>query len=124
MRRLRGFSVIELMIALAILATILSIAVPRYFGNLELSMESVLREDLYVMRDAIDKFYADNGKYPDTLADLVKKKYLRAIPIDPYTKSPNSWVVQAPADATAGGVMDVHSGAPNKARDGSWFRDW
>jgi general secretion pathway protein G len=120
----RGFSMIELMIALAILATILSIAVPRYFGNLESSKEGVLREDLYVMRDAIDKFYSDNGKYPDTLEDLVTKRYIRAIPIDPYTNSTHSWVVQAPADAATGAVMDVHTSAPNKAHDGTWFRDW
>lgn len=122
--RQRGFSMIELMVALAILATILSVAVPRYFGNLETSMESVLREDLFVMRDGIDKFYSDHGRYPDALDDLVKHRYLRAIPIDPYTKSSHSWVVQAPADAATGGVVDVHSGAPNKARDGTWFRDW
>jgi general secretion pathway protein G len=120
----KGFSMIELMVALAILATILSLAAPRYFGNIDSTKESVLREDLYVMRDAIDKFFADTGKYPDTLDELVVRKYLRAIPTDPYTQSTKSWVVTAPADTSNGGVFDVHSAAPNKARDGTWFKDW
>ena len=122
--RARGFSMIELMVALAILATILSIAVPRYFGNIDSTKESVLREDLYVLRDAIDKYFSDNGKYPDTLEDLVTKRYLCGIPVDPFTQSAHSWVVVAPADATLGAVYDVHSAAPNKARDGTWFKDW
>lgn len=119
-----GFTMIELMVALAILATILAVGVPRYFSNLDAANESVLREDLYVMRDAIDKFYADNGVYPQTLDDLVKKKYLRAIPVDPYTRSSHSWAVQAPTDGATGAVFDVHSTAPNTARDGTWFKDW
>jgi general secretion pathway protein G len=120
----KGFTTIELMIALAILATLLAVAVPRYFGNLDSARESVLREDLYLLRDAIDKFYADHGAYPDTLEVLVTKKYLRAIPSDPFTRSPNSWVIQAPTDGTPGAVFDVHSAAPNRARDGTWFKDW
>jgi general secretion pathway protein G len=122
--RKNGFTAIELMIALAILATILAVAVPRYFGNLDTARESALREDLYLLRDAIDKYYADNGAYPDTLEALVTKKYLRAIPVDPFTRSPNSWVIQPPTDGAAGAVFDVHSAAPNTATDGTWFKDW
>ena len=124
MQRPRGFSMIELMVALAILATILSLAVPRYFGNIDAAKESVLREDLYLMRDAIDKHFADHGKYPDKLDDLVTKRYLRKIPVDPFTLSSNSWVAVAPADAALGAVYDVRTSAPNKARDGSWYKDW
>lgn len=119
-----GFTMIELMIAMAILATVLAVGVPRYFSSLDAAKESTLREDLYVLRDAIDKFYADNAAYPETLDDLVKKRYLRAIPVDPYTRSAHSWVVQAPADGAAGAVFDIHSSAPGTARDGSWFKDW
>jgi general secretion pathway protein G len=119
-----GFSMIELMVALAILATILSLAAPRYFGNVDAAKESVLREDLYLLRDAIDKHYSDNGKYPDSLDDLVTKKYLRAIPVDPFTQSSNSWITVAPADASLGAIYDIRSGAPNKARNGTWFKDW
>jgi general secretion pathway protein G len=122
--RQRGFSMIELMVALAILATILSIAVPRYFGNVDAAKESVLREDLYVMRDAIDKHFSDNGVYPQQLGDLVVKRYLRNIPVDPFTQNTTSWVTVAPADASQGAVYDVRSGAPDKARDGTLVRTW
>lgn len=122
--RQRGFTIIELMVALTILATILSLAVPRYFSNLDTAKENVLRENLYIMRDSIDKYFSDNNKYPDSLDDLVTKKYLRAIPVDPLTQSAHSWVVRPPRDAATGGVFDVHSSAPDKARDGTWFKDW
>jgi len=122
--RYRGFTIIELLVALAIIATLLSIAAPRYIGNIDKSKESVLREDLYLLRDAIDKFYSDKGKYPESLDDLVTQKYLRAVPVDPYTESKESWVPVAPADGSPGKVQDVRSAAPNKAQDGTWFKDW
>lgn len=122
--RTRGFSMIELMVALAILATILSLAVPRYFGNIDAAKESVLREDLYIMRDAIDKHFSDHGMYPAKLEDLVTKRYLRKIPVDPFTLSANSWVIVAPPDTSLGAVYDVHTSAPNKARDGTWYKEW
>ena len=122
--RSRGFSMIELMVALTILALILTVAAPRYFGNLDATKESVLREDLYVMRDAIDKHFSDQGRYPDSLKDLVEKRYLRAVPTDPFTLSPNSWIIKPPADPSLGAVFDVNSGASGKARDGTWFKDW
>lgn len=121
---LRGFTLIELLVSLAIVATILSLAAPRYFSNVDRTKEIVLREDLYVLRDAIDKYYADQNKYPNLLGDLVTKKYLRSIPVDPMTQSSNSWIVVPPADVSQGAVYDVRSSAPNQARDGTWFRDW
>lgn len=123
MRR-RGYTMIELLVALAIIATLLSLAAPRYLANLDRAKESVLRENLYVMRDAIDKFFADRGRYPDKLSDLVERQYLRAVPLDPMTESANSWVVVAPAEPGIGAVFDVRSSAPNRARDGTWFKDW
>lgn len=120
----KGFTMIELLVTLAIVATILSLATPRYFSNLDKTKEDVLREDLYVMRDAIDKYYVDKDRYPDTLNDLVEKKYLRRIPVDPFTESSHSWVIVAPDDTSIGAVFDVRSSAPNKARDGTWFKDW
>ena len=83
-----------------------------------------MREDLYVLRDAIDKYYGDKNKYPDALEDLVTEKYLRSIPIDPFTLSARSWVLVPPEDTSLGVVSDVRSSAPNKARDGTWFKDW
>jgi general secretion pathway protein G len=115
---------VELMVALAILSIILTLAVPRYFNNLASSKEAVLQEDLFVLRDSIDKYFADTGKYPDALEDLVTRRYIRKIPVDPFTLSPNSWVVTAPADPALGAVYDVHTSAPNKARDGTWYKDW
>ncbi len=123
-RILRGFTMIELIVALAIVGVILTLAAPKYFGNVDKSKEAVLREDLYIVRDAIDKFYADRQKYPDTLDDLVTEKYLKSIPIDPFTLSSKSWIAVPPEDASLGTVYNIKSSAPNKARDGTWYKDW
>lgn len=123
MQRRRGFTLIELMVVLAIIATLVSIALPRYFGSVERSKEVTLMQSLEVMRDAIDKFYSDNGRYPEVIGDLVDKRYLRKIPIDPITESKETWVVVAPPlDAgVKGSVFDVKSGAPGKTRAGEDF---
>jgi general secretion pathway protein G len=115
---------IELLVTLAIAGLILTLAAPRYFSNIDRAREDVLREDLYILRDAIDKFYADRNVYPAALEDLVKEKYLRAIPVDPLTSSAQSWILVPPEDATLGAVANVRSGAPNKGRDGKPFVDW
>jgi general secretion pathway protein G len=124
MRRACAFTLIELLAVLAIIALLLAIAVPRYFGSLDRSKEAVLKEDLYQMRDAIDKYHGDRNKYPPTLDALVSDKYLRRIPEDPITGSSATWIVVAPEDPDAGGVYDVRSGAPGRASDGSAYRDW
>lgn len=124
MRISKGFTLIELMITLAILATILTLAVPHYFGNVDATRESVLQEDLYLMRDAIDKYFSDQGKYPASLDDLVTARYLRKIPKDPITDRPDSWVIAPPPDTSLGAVFDVHSGAPGKSRSGTLFKEW
>src|SRR3990167_5200458 len=103
----KGFTLIELLVVMAIIATLLTIAVPRYFHSVEKSREAVLRQDLSTMRDAIDKYYGDNGQYPDTLDALVAKKYLRAIPLDPITETVSTWVSVPSQDADKGGVFDV-----------------
>lgn len=121
-RRTSGFTLIELLVVMAIIATLLTIAVPRYFGSVDRSREVTLQQTLNVMRDAIDKFYGDNGRYPETVADLVEKRYIRVIPIDPITESAQTWVVVAPPDTTLkGSVYDVKSGAEGKTRDGVEF---
>ena len=122
--RQRGFTLIELLVALAILATILAVAVPRYFNNIETAQENVLKEDLYVLRDGIDHFYADQGRYPNLLSELVGKNYLRNVPVDPFTQSANSWILVAPAQGGIGAIYDVRSGAPGQGRDGTWLKDW
>ncbi|MGH7603197.1 MAG: type IV pilin protein [Gemmatimonadaceae bacterium] len=119
-----GFTLIELLVALAIIALLLSIAVPRYFGGVSRTEEAALREDLARMRDAIDKHFADTGRYPAALDDLVTKKYLRAIPPDPITESTTTWVQVPPADARMGGVFDVKSGAQGNGADGRPYAQW
>lgn len=122
--RANGFTLIELLTVMAIIAILLTIAVPRYFNSIDRSKEVTLRQDLNVMRDAIDKFYGDTGALPETLDELVAKKYLRAIPADPITESAATWQIVPPPDPKSTGVHDVKSGAPGKALDGSNFQDW
>jgi general secretion pathway protein G len=123
-KRFLGFTLIELLVALAVIALLLSIVTPRYFGSVSKTEETVLRENLHLMRDALDKFYSDSGRYPDALDDLVAKRYLRAIPDDPITHSSATWVVLPPADAKLGAVYDVKSGAQGAGRDGKPYDQW
>jgi general secretion pathway protein G len=120
----RGFTLIELLVALAILGVLLSIVTPRYFGGVARAEESVLRENLYSMRDAIDKYHGDTGRYPDALEDLVTRKYLRSVPIDPITQQSATWVLVPPADAGEGSVFDVKSGARGVGRNGTRYGEW
>ena len=120
----RGFTLIELLVALAVIALLLSIVTPRYFGSVSRTEEMVLKENLHLMRDALDKFYADAGRYPDALGDLVAKHYLRSIPDDPVTHSGATWVVLPPADPKQGAVFDVKSGAQGTGRDGTPYDQW
>jgi general secretion pathway protein G len=120
----RGFTLIELLVVLAIVALLLSIAVPRYYGSLDKSKEVVLKENLFQLRDAIGKYHADKGKYPESLDALASDRYLRKVPLDPITDSTATWVVVPPADPQKSGVFDVKSGAPGKAIDGSEFSTW
>lgn len=119
----RGFTLIELLVVMAIIATLLSIVAPRYFNSLDRSKETVLRQDLNIMRDAIDKFYSDTGKYPATLDELAQRRYLRAIPVDPLTESAATWMVISPPNDTEG-VYDVRSGSAETAKDGTLYETW
>jgi general secretion pathway protein G len=123
MRR-SGFTLIELLAVLAIVALLLTIAVPRYFSSVDKAKETVLKENLYQMRDAIGKYYGDKGKYPETIEALVAEKYLRKMPIDPITESIATWIVVPPDDPQKGGVYDVKSGAQGNAPDGSMYGEW
>lgn len=120
----KGFTLIELLVVMAIIATLLTIAVPRYFHSVEKSREAVLRQNLTLTREALDKYYGDNGKYPDSLEDLTGKKYLRSLPLDPITGYATTWLIVPPDVPEKGGVFDIKSGAPGKARDGSEYKDW
>jgi general secretion pathway protein G len=119
-----GFTLIELIVVMAIIATLLSLTMPRYFHSVDKSKEAALRADLNGMRDAIDKYFGDNAKYPDTLDDLVVKKYLRNIPTDPLTGSNQTWITVSPGDSEKGGVYDVRSASKGVAMDGTSYAEW
>ena len=120
----RGFTLLELLVVMAILATLLTLAVPRYFRSLQRSREAVLKQDLTALRESIDRFYGDTGKYPPSLAALVEKRYLRSIPVDPIARTSDKWIVVDADDPDDGGVKDVRSGAEGAGENGVPFADW
>jgi general secretion pathway protein G len=124
-RKRAAFTLIELLVVMAIIATLLSLAVPRYFSSVDRAKEAVLKENLRVLREAIDKFHADNGRYPDTIEVLATRRYLRGVPVDPITESATTWVVLGPPESgSANSVYDVKSGAVGTARDGTEYASW
>lgn len=122
----KGFTLIELIVVMTIVALLASIVAPRYFNSLAKSKETALRSSLVTMRDAIDQFSADKGRYPDSLEELATAHYIREVPEDPLTGSREQWVLVAPPpDAQQrGAVYDVRSGAAGRASDGRLFADW
>jgi type II secretion system protein G len=122
----RGFTLIELLVVMAIIALLASVAVPRYADGVDRAREAALKSSLTTLRDAIDQFSADRGRYPDSLAELVRERYLREQPEDPLTRRRDSWVAVRPPPDTAlpGRVFDVRSGAAGRARDGRLYADW
>ena len=123
--RRRGFTLIELLVVMAVIATLLTIAAPRYFQHLDRAREASLRESLAVMRDALDKYRGDTGRYPESLDELVAKRYLRRVPSDPITESTETWVVVPPPDEPGQHKLwDVRSGAEGQGMDGSDYSTW
>ena len=120
----RGFTLVELMVVLAVIALLVSIVAPRAIGGVTRAEEAALRQDLAVMRDALDKHYSDAGRYPAALQELVAKRYLRSIPDDPLTRSSATWIVVAPPDPDKGAVYDVRSGAPGNGTNGTPYAQW
>ena len=120
----RGFTLIELLVVLSIIALLLTLAVPRYFHSIDTSKEAVLSENLHIVRETIDKFYGDKGRYPESLDELVSERYLRSLPYDPITGSASTWTIIAPETPGAkGNVYDIKSGASGTTRDGKSFAD-
>lgn len=120
----QGFTLIELLVVLAIVALLLTLAVPRYFQSIATGKETILAENLRITRETIDKFYGDTGRYPASLEELVERKYLRAVPFDPIAGSAAAWILVPSDDSDKGGVYSIKSGAPGNSRDGKPFSDW
>ncbi|MEJ8834857.1 type II secretion system protein [Ramlibacter sp. AN1133] len=119
-----GFTLIELLLVMSIIALLLALAVPRYHQSITRAREAVLKENLTLMRDALDKHYGDTGKYPPSIEALVARKYLRKVPEDPVTESASTWVVIPPDKPDKGGVFDVKSGAPGHSLAGDAYSTW
>jgi general secretion pathway protein G len=117
----RAFTLIELIVVLAIVGLLVTLAMPRYFHSVDTSRQTVLKENLRILRETIDKFYADTGRYPDSLEELVDRKYLRALPPDPITERRDGWTLIAPDGDVPGRVFDVRSSAPGQTSDGKPF---
>jgi len=148
LRRIPGFTLIELLVVLAILALLLTIAAPRYIQHVERAKEATLRSSLKVMREAIDKFQGDQGRFPQNLDELVLRNYLKAIPLDPITEKRDTWLALSESDLLAmavnspsspgtsalaatnspvqstPGMADVRSGAPGNGIDGTSYQQW
>jgi general secretion pathway protein G len=120
----KGFTLVELLVVLSILALLLTLAVPRYFTSIEKAKDATLKQDLNTLRESFDKYYADNGKYPNTLDDLVEHKYIRKLPVDPITEKTTTWIFTPPEPPLEGDIYDIHSGSKAIAKDGTRYEDW
>jgi general secretion pathway protein G len=127
--RADGFTLIELMVVMSLIVVLAGIGLTVYANSVTRAKEAVLKEDLYRMKDAIDQYYADRNRYPPALQDLVTEKYLRAIPVDPFTNSADTWqqIMEEPDLANPSpdlGVYDVRSGSDQTALDGTAYSQW
>lgn len=122
-RRRNGFTLIELLVVLGIIALLASLAVPRYFQSIDTAKETILADNLQITRGTIDKFYGDTGRYPESLDELVEKKYLRALPFDPITENTTTWLIEAPDNGAKGSVYNIRSSAPGLDRNGKPFSE-
>ncbi len=123
----RGFTLIELLLVLLLVALLASLVAPVVTGSIHRAKEATLKENVYTMRKAIDDYFADNGAYPAQLEDLVDKRYLRRLPIDPMTERRDTWILIRAGDEgsdKAGGIIDVQSGSDGQASDGTYYKDW
>ena len=123
-RRPPGFTLVELLVVLAIVSTLLLLVVPQYFRKVDATKEAVLKENLRITRETLDKFFGDTGRYPRSLEELVEKRYLRVLPTDPVSESAATWELVPPPEGYEGAVFDIRSSASGHAQDGSRYADW
>jgi len=117
----QGFTLIELLVVLSVIALLLTLAMPRFFKSIDTSRDKALKQDLSIMREAIDKYYGDHSKYPDSLQDLVDEHYIRSIPIDPVTESNDTWIMIPPKHEVKGKLFDIKSGANGISYEGKTY---
>jgi general secretion pathway protein G len=124
----KGYTLLELMIVVAIVGILVTLAIPNFQQSAMKARETALKQNLFTMRSVLDQYYADRGDYPDSLESLVEAKYLRAIPVDPFTKSSTTWTEiyeeQVDGDDSSAGVYDMKSGSEDVAVDGTPYKDW
>lgn len=128
-KREGGFTLVELMVVMLIISVLAAIAIPSFVAEIRNAREAALKEDLHVMRNAIDSYTMDKNKAPQSLDDLVQSGYLRAIPVDPMTRSSDTWVTStddtySDLDQTQTGITDVHSGSDQTGSDGQPYSSW
>lgn len=119
-----AFTLIELLVVMAIIAVLLTLVVPRYFKTVDRSKEKVLLTNLVTLRDSIDKYYGDHGRYPEKLESLVEYKYIREIPKDPLTERADTWVIMPPKEINSSGIYDIHSGATGVGVNNKPYSEW
>jgi general secretion pathway protein G len=121
-----AFTLIEILIVISIIGILITLAQPSYNRAVTAAKEATLKENLFILRDVIDQYYADNTKYPESLTELVNRGYIRRLPKDPVTGSAETWLIVNATDdqGQAVGIYDVKSGSDRTAMDGSKYGDW
>jgi len=120
----QGYTLIEMMIVISIISILATMALPSFQKQLVRAKETNLRRSLFIMRDTIDQYFADHGRYPGSLQDLETEKYIRQIPMDPLTGSPDTWITIPPEGFAEGNIYDVHSGSNKVSLDGTPYNEW